>query len=275
MVSPLVGLGLNIVEVFEGSQGPEVVADIMDGALFHLSFLMGASHVTGKWYGFKGQEECEEGLVEADQGAFALYDSACHIVMDQLPWGSLKEAEGIEKATMQSFLPLGVSKLQIEQSAMAFGDGHAVELAFGVAIGEGAEVAPIDLALGAGRGFKADEGFSVFGLSSDLTQIISQDGDFSLESHWGYALKDNDGRSLLIDLKESVDLFPEGIQEAGPLDGGFFGVWVMEVLGHRFTAEMEIFCDLSKGKSFILQAVDFEDGALVNHDFLPRDLWMS
>jgi hypothetical protein len=67
--------------------------------------------------------------------------------MDQLPWGSLKEAEGIEKAAMQGFLPLRVSKLQIEQSAMAFDDGHTIEFAFGVAIGKGAEVAPINLAL--------------------------------------------------------------------------------------------------------------------------------
>jgi hypothetical protein len=59
----------------------------------------------------------------------------------------VKEAEGIEKATMQGFLPLRVSKLQIEQSAMAFGDGHTIEFAFGVAVGEGTEVTPIDLAL--------------------------------------------------------------------------------------------------------------------------------
>jgi hypothetical protein len=53
MVSPVVGLGLNIVDVFEGSEGPEIVADIMDDALFDFSFLMGASEVTGNGYSFE------------------------------------------------------------------------------------------------------------------------------------------------------------------------------------------------------------------------------
>jgi hypothetical protein len=113
---------------------------------------------------------------------------------------------------------------------------------------------------------------SIFGLTPDLAQIIPQDGDFSVESHWGYPLKDDDSGSLLIDVEQSVDFFLEGVQFAGSVDQGPFRIWVIVVLGHGFTTEMEQFCDFSNGKPFVGQAMDFEDGALVNHGLL---LWIS
>ena len=92
--------------------------------------------------------------------------------MDQFFWGSMKEAKSIEETTVQRFLFLGVSKLEIKHPAMAFNNGHAIELSLGMAIGEGAEVAPIDLALMPRWGFKANEGPSFSGSTPNLPQII-------------------------------------------------------------------------------------------------------
>ena len=69
-------------------------------------------------------------------------------------------------------MSLGVSELQVEQTAVGLNNGHAIEFALGIAISEGAEVAPIDLTLMPWWGFKADEGLSVSGFAPDLSQII-------------------------------------------------------------------------------------------------------
>jgi len=102
----------------------------------------------------------EECFIEADQRAVTLYHCRNHIVMNQFFWGSVEKAKGVKQAAVEGLLSLGVSELQVEEAAVGLDNGHAVEFAFGIAIGDGAEVAPIDLALMSWWGFKADERFS-------------------------------------------------------------------------------------------------------------------
>jgi hypothetical protein len=53
----------------------------------------------------------------------------------------------MEKAAVKGLLSLRVGELQIEQAAVALNDRQAVELALGITVDNGAEMAPIDLAL--------------------------------------------------------------------------------------------------------------------------------
>ena len=124
---------------------------------------MGACHIAGNGDNLKGKEELQECFIEADQRAVTFYNCGEHIVMNQFFCGSLKEAKGVKEAAVQSFLSLGVSELQVEQTAEGFHNGHAREFPLGIAIGKGAEVAPIDLTLMPRWGFKANEGLSFSG----------------------------------------------------------------------------------------------------------------
>ena len=54
-----------------------------------------------------------------------------------------EEPEGIKHAAMEGFLSLGVGELQIEEAAVTFDDGQAIELSVRVPVCNGAEVAPI------------------------------------------------------------------------------------------------------------------------------------
>jgi len=134
MVPPVVGLGLKILKVMKGSQREEVVADVMDGALFHLSLFMGTSDMAGKRDNGKRSEELQEGFIEPNKGTIPFDDCGEHIVGDQFPWGSPKELEGIEETPMKGLLSLGVSELQVNQTAVGFNNSEAVKPSLGVAI---------------------------------------------------------------------------------------------------------------------------------------------
>jgi len=70
-------------------------------------------------------------------------------------------------------------------------------------------------------------------------QIVLEDGDASVIALGGDSLEDHGGGGHGVDLKKSVDLFFEGVQFTGPLDGRFLGVGVFEVLSHGFSVDMK------------------------------------
>jgi len=133
---------------------------------------------------------------------------------------------------VEGFLPLGMSELQVEKTAVAFQDGKAVELACCLPIDNRSEVAPIDLALFPWKGFKADEGFFVFEVASKGVQVVFEDGNASVKARRGEPLKDHGGRGLCVDGKEPVDLFSERVQLARPPDGRSLGIRVYKELSH-------------------------------------------
>jgi len=117
-VSPVIGLRLHIVQVLEGSQGPEIMAYIMDGSFFHFSLLVRRSDVTCMGNRLEGTQEGEESFIEADERTVPLDHCCKHVVDNQRSWGSLEENESIEEGSMQSFLSLGVRKFQVEHAAV-------------------------------------------------------------------------------------------------------------------------------------------------------------
>jgi hypothetical protein len=99
----------------------------------------------------------------------------------------------MQQAAVQRLLSLGVGKFDIEHAAMRFNHSQAVEFAGGVAVGDGAEVAPVDLTLEPGWGFEADEGLLGFGALAYVAEVIPYDGDAALEALLLKALTDHHG----------------------------------------------------------------------------------
>jgi len=235
----VVGLGLKIEEVREGTQGPEVVPDVVDDAFFHFALFMRASGVARSGDNGEGAEEVQEGFIETDKGSHALGDCGQHVICDKFFWGALEETKRIEKAAVEGLLSLGVGELQVKKAAVAFQDGQAVELARCIPIDNRSEVAPIDLALLPWGRLKADEGFFVFEVASKGVQIVFEDGHPSIKAQWSDPLKDHRGGGLCVDLQEPLDFFFERVQLAGSCYGGSLGVRVYEELCHGFWIEME------------------------------------
>jgi hypothetical protein len=144
---------------------------------------------------------------------------------------------------VEGLLALRMSELQVEKPAVAFQDSEAIELAYGISIGNGSEVAPIDLALLPRKGFKADEGLFVFEVASKGVQVVLEDGNASFKAQWSNALKDYRGRGLCVDGKEPVDLLSERVQLAWPPDGRSLGVRVYQELPHGLWIDVELSSD--------------------------------
>ena len=161
MVPPLIGLALKVFEVVKGSQREKVIPDVMDGTLFHLAFLMRTSDIAGIRDNGKGAKELQKGLIEAYEGAVAFNDCGEHIIGNQLFGGALEKEEGIFETPMQGLLPLRVGKFQVKQAAVGLNNRHTIKSCFRVAVFNGAEVTPVNLALVAWGRFKSDKGLAV------------------------------------------------------------------------------------------------------------------
>jgi len=132
-------------------------------------------------------------------------------------------------------------------------------------------MAPIYLALLAGKGFKADEGLFLFEGSPDALEIVLEDGGPPLKTLGSNPLQDDGRRGGRIEAQEALDFFPEGVQFTGPLSGYSLGVGVPEIFSDGFGAEMEGGGNLSLWPSLVAQAVNFKDCASIEHGDLPRN----
>jgi len=235
----VVGLGLEVEEICERAQGPEVVPDIVDDPFFHFALFMGALRVAGPGDNGEGAEEVQESLIEADERTYSLDDRCQHIIGNKFFWGAFEETQRIEKAAVEGLLSLGVGELQVEKTTVAFQDRQAVEFARCIPIGDGSEVAPIHLALLPWKGFKADEGIFRFEVTSKGVQIVLEDGHASVKAQWGDPLKDHGGGGLCIDLQEPLDLLFEGVQLTRPSYGESLGIRVCEELPHGLWIDVE------------------------------------
>ena len=97
---------------------------------------------------------------------------------------------------MQGVLSLRVRKVQIQQTAMTFAHREAVECALGVAIGHGAAMAPIDLALDTGGGFEADERALLWGGWAHAGEVVPHNGKATREALRWETLTEHDRRDL-------------------------------------------------------------------------------
>jgi hypothetical protein len=101
LIPPVIGLGLEIGEIANGSQGPEVGSNVMDSSLFDLALFLGLGDVTGNGNDLEGPKKLQKGLVEAHQGTLPLQDRRDHMVMPEFFGGALKKAKGVEQTAVQ------------------------------------------------------------------------------------------------------------------------------------------------------------------------------
>jgi len=209
-------------------------------------------------------------LVEPHQGPLPLQDRGEHVVMDEFLGSALEKVAGIEEAAVQGVLPLCMRTLQIQPTAMTFNHGEAVEFARGRAIGHGAEMAPVDLALDTRGGFETDERAPLGGSRTHAGEVLPHNGEAPHEALLGQALTQHDGRDLGVDLSHARDRICEGLKLTGP---GTLGPWwggIVEIFAGRLATDTQGHGDLPYREALRRQAVDLKDGALVNHGRLPE-----
>ena len=270
LVAPLVGLRLEIGQVLEGAERPEIVPDVVHGPLLHLPLFLRLRHIAGKRGDVQGPQKFQKMLVEAHQGPLPLQDRGKQVVMNELFGSAVEKVERIEEAAMPGVLPLRVRKLQREQAAMRFNHGQAVELAGGVTRGERAEMAPVGLTLHTRCGFEAEDGWLLFAGVSHAVQVIPHNGDPTVEALLREMWANDHGRGLRVDLQQAGDLVFEGLELAGPENLRPLWIGLLQVFCRRWSADAEGLGDLTHGEACMRQAVEFEDGAFVNHGLLPE-----
>jgi len=271
-IPPVNGLILDVKEILEPPQGPETVSEVVDSSFLDFSLLMGLPRMAGEGGQLKRAKKGEEGFVVADKRAISLDDSGEHIVVHQLPGCSTKEMEGIEKTAMKGLLTLGMGELEVKQAAVALDNGHAVELPFGFAVFQSAEVSPVNLKLLSRAGFKADERTSVLMLLTDRLQVLVQNGLAALKAERSKALTNHLAADRGIHIEHPADFLFERVNLAGSLYGGFARVGILKIFEDGLSSDLKVSGDGSQGEPQPFHAMDFEDGPLLDHGLPPKAL---
>ena len=89
------------------------------------------------------------------------------------------------------------------------------------------------------------------------------------KAQWSDPLEDHRGRGLCIDRKKPLYFLFEGLQLAWPCYRDPFGVGVYEELPHGFGIDMKGVGDSVFRESFMVEAVELENGVSTDHDLLP------
>ena len=100
LIAPVVGLRLQIVQVGERPQGPEIMTNIMDRAFFDFSLFLWLGHIASDGCDTKGPEKLQEVLVEAHQRALSLDDRREHVVMDEFFGRPLEKVERTQETSV-------------------------------------------------------------------------------------------------------------------------------------------------------------------------------
>ena len=190
--------------------------------------------------------------------------------MDEFFGGALEKVKGIEETAVQGVLPLRVGKLQIQQTAMTLDHCQAIEFTRRGAIGHGAEMAPVDLALDAWGGFETDAWALLLRGRAQAGEVLPHNGEPTCEALLGQALPQHDGRDLGIALQHTRDRLFEGLKLTGPGTPGPWWSGIVEIFAGRWSPEAQGLGDLPHREALMRQAVDLKDGALVNHGLLPE-----
>src|SRR5947209_6404020 len=101
-LQPLSRLSIDVREIGEGTQRPEVLANITDGA-FDLAFFPGRPNVTGSRYETAFARKSEEARIEANQIAVVLGDSRGQIVEPDFAAHSAEVLKSVDVAACESF----------------------------------------------------------------------------------------------------------------------------------------------------------------------------
>jgi hypothetical protein len=116
--------------------------------------------------------------------------------MDEFLGGALEKVQRIEATAVEGVLALRVGTRQRAQTARTCKHGEAGEVARGRAIGHGAEMAPVELALDARGGCETDARALLGDSSTHAGEGLPHKGKPTHEALLGQALPQHDGRDL-------------------------------------------------------------------------------
>ncbi len=144
-VEPGSGLGIDIGQLGELPQGPEVLADIADATFFDLAFLPRSRDMAGARVEVVLAGKGEKARIDANDLTIALGYGGDQVVEKNLRCHASHEVEGMLVATQKDLETLTVRELQVETAAVTFEQAKGVELALIALVIERVEVAPVDL----------------------------------------------------------------------------------------------------------------------------------
>jgi hypothetical protein len=143
-LQPLPRLAIDIGEVSELAEGPEVLTNIPDAPAFDFSFLPAGGRIAGSWVKITLASKGQEAWIEADQGTDVLGDDRQKIVVPAFASDATQSLKSMEVATDESFKALAVGELDVEYPAVTLHQAEGIELPLVTGIVEGAEVAPVN-----------------------------------------------------------------------------------------------------------------------------------
>jgi hypothetical protein len=179
-LQPLPHLAMDIRQVGERAEGPEVLANIRYPAALHFTFLPCCRRIAGPGVKAVFAGESQETGMEAHEGSHVFGDRRSQVVIPKFASHTTQRLEGMLVAADEGLEALAVSELHIEEAAVALDQAEGIELALVALIVEGVEVAPVDFEALAGTRFHAHEGAGRRDLGPQAADAIAQDGDATL-----------------------------------------------------------------------------------------------
>src|SRR6516164_2205858 len=206
---PLTCLAIDIVQIGEGAQRPEVLANVADAAALHFSFLPTRGRIAGAWNEAELTREGEEARLKPHQPPIVFGDGGGQVVVPDLAADAAQELEGMNVAANESLKALAMGELQVQHPAVALHQGEGVKLALVAGVIERAEVTPIDFEAFPGDRLHAHKCARRW-LGPDLADILAQNRVAAIVAHCAETTADLEAK-----LREFQKYFNEHRTHAG------------------------------------------------------------
>src|SRR5437773_2057186 len=171
LLEPLASLRVDVGQVDEAAQRPEVLTHVADGAL-HFTFFPSSRHMTCTRNEAIFPCEAQKPGIESHEIALVFGDNSQEIVEPKLTGDAAHGFEGVDMTTGECLECLTVSELEIHLPAVTLNQAEGVELARRAVIDERPEVTPVDLKAFSRCGLHANEGAPGFRLRPHGLQVI-------------------------------------------------------------------------------------------------------
>jgi hypothetical protein len=182
------------------------------------------------------------------------------IIEPQFARAAAQRFKGVEVAAHEGFEALAVCELQVHLSAVALHQAKGVQFARRPVVGQGSEVSPIDIEALARGGFHPHVGSPQRRVLAHRLQVIFEDRDAAVITERLQPLKQDRRRRFGILFKQLRHGRLESIELAGSVATAGRRSWVVQILGQRVPADVEVTCDSTLGPLLDqVQTVDLVD----------------
>src|SRR6516165_400636 len=241
---PLTCLAIDIVQIGEGAQRPEVLANVADAAALHFSFLPTRGRIAGAWNEAELTREGEEARLKPHQPPIVFGDGGGQVVVPDLAADAAQELEGMNVAANESLKALAMGELQVQHPAVALHQGEGVKLALVAGVIERAEVTPIDFEAFPGDRLHAHKCARRW-LGPDLADILAQNRVAAIVAHCAETLLDHSGTHGGVLCQQIGNGVLERIKLAGSDTGNRRPVRLLKVFLDGAPAHAQVAFDLA------------------------------